>query len=76
MGSRSFLACPLTHPPCQLARVLLLTCKFGTVTLPSTFCYVTWSRVVHNGSFYCTFAEVTLAKESVCKFVVAFTQTP
>ena len=51
-GSRSFLARPLTPPPRQLARVLLLTRKFRTLILQSPFCFVPWSRVLHKGRIF------------------------
>ena len=50
-------SCPVALPSPKgfgqgLARVLLLTRKFRTLTLPPPFCFLPWSRIAQKGPLF------------------------
>ena len=53
------LARPLTNRQRRFARVLLLTRKFRTLTLPPPFCFLPWSRIVQKGQTFSCFQFTT-----------------
>ena len=60
------LARPLAHLPRRLARVLLLTRIIRNLILPSPFCFVPWSRVLHKGpKCYCSICKHSVQNEIV-----------